>query len=490
MTELTNYRPRRSAFGHQVDALRAGWKRPGFGYLLEMGLGKSRVLIDNFCLLHEAGLCDGLLIVASKNVYTNWTRQNDEKPGELQQWMWDGIRETCMTYTWVAGRSGRDAGTHAALVGVTPPGARVLVVNVESLSLMRDAYELCMRFLRSQNCMIVVDESTLMKNPSSLRTKALTKLSKFAAYRRILSGSPMTRSPTDLFPQFEFLEPGSLGCRSFYTFRERYCVLKEIYVGSRTIKTEVGTRNMDELSERLTRHSYRARKKDCLDLPDKIYERREVELTPEQKKLYSEMRQHAMVLTADGSEATTNIVMTQLMRMHQIVCGHLKTDDGKVMWLPENRSAVLMETISDSDENTVIWCKYQADVQNVVRLLKGEYGEDSIAQWHGDVPMGLREAGELDFQAGRRRFMVATQPSGARGRTWTNGRLNIYYSNHESLELRQQSEDRTHRIGQTGAVLYVDIVVPGTVDESIIKALRSNNELVRLVLRDGPAKWI
>lgn len=97
---------------------------------------------------------------------------------------------------------------------------------------------------------------------------------------------------------------------------------------------------------------------------------------------------------------------------------------------------------------------------------------------------------EQDFKAGTRRFMIATQSSAARGRTWLAGVLVIYYSNSHDLELREQSEDRPHRIGQTETVTYVDLVTVGTVDEKIIGALRAKKSVVEAVLQDGLEPWI
>lgn len=487
---LADYNPRRSPFLHQTQALEAGWQRPGFAYFLEMGLGKTRVLIDNFCMLHNAGRVDGMIVVAPKGVYTNWSRVSQDNPGELQSWMWDGVREAAHVYTWRSGKSKRERGEIARLLATNSPGVRVLVVNVEAVSLMGEALDLCVDFMRAHRTMLVIDESTIIKNPASARTKAMLKLSKRAPYRRILTGSPITGSPVDVFPQMEFVEPGCLGHRSFYTFRERYCVLKEISVGGRTLKTEVGVRNMDELALILKKNSFRARKRECLDLPDKIYESREVEMSPEQTRVYEEMSRHALAILADESQVSTQLVITQMMRLHQIVCGHVPSDDGRVVRLQENRTSALMDIVEASDESTVIWCNYKSDIRAVENMLRTRYGDEAVAGWHGDVPQALRENGETDFQSGRRRFMVASQQSGGRGRTWTTGTLVIYYSNNHDLELRLQSEDRTHRIGQRCAVTYVDLVSRGTVDEKIVKALLAKDDVARAVMLDGPGNWL
>jgi SNF2 family DNA or RNA helicase len=484
-----NYNPRTTPFQHQREALEAGWRRPGFGYLLEMGLGKSRVLIDNFCLLHLHDRLEGLLVIAPKGVYTNWSRRDNENPGELQRWLWSGIDETAYVHTWNRDDPKKSHAAHTALLDTTRPGVRVLVMNVEALSMTAAATDLARRFLRAHRSMIVVDESTVMQDPRSTRTKRLLELSRLAAYRRILTGSPTKGLPTDLFCQFEFLERGALGHRSYYTFRAAYCTMRDIIANGRTVHMITGAKNTDQLAKIIERHSIRKRKAECLDLPEKVYERRSVELTAEQKRVYNEMRKTAMA-EMDGEFSTSQIVVTQLLRLHQILCGHLKLDDGEVIRLENNRIAALQEVIDESDESTIIWCNYRSDIAAVSKFLRETYGRDCVAEWHGGVNQAERDAGELAFQAGEKRFMLASQQAGGRGRNWTKATLVVYYSNNHDLELREQSEDRAHRIGQRNTVTYVDLVVPQSLDEKIINSLRTKKDVVRGILQDGAAKWL
>jgi SNF2 family DNA or RNA helicase len=496
----TTYAPAIVPFAHQREALEYGWDRPGYAYLLEMGLGKSRVTIDNFCLLYENDLCDAIIVLAPKSVYTNWTRIDRDNPGEFQKWLWPSAQKDMTMHAYRAGKKKQDAVARTRLLDRVAPGPRILAMNIEALSATDEAYDYVLQFLKAHRCMFVIDESTVIKNPSSVRTKRCVKLAPLAKYRRILTGSPSTGSPSDLFSQFEFLGPGQalLGARLYTLFRARYCILKDMVLPGRPhpIKVEVGVQNIEQLAEYVQRHSFRRRKVDCLDLPPKVYmPPREVELTDEQKKAYAELRRHAMTIIRDAKnqglehEVTTQIVITQLLRMHQVICGHIKTDDGQLLELPSNRLKVLMEILEDTEESAIIWCKYRPDAAKVAAALKKTYGENSVAEWHGGVPQADRERGENEFQAGRKRFMVSTS-AGARGRTWTKATLNIYYSQDTDLETRQQSEDRSHRIGTTGTVTYINLVVPGTVDEKIIKALREHRDVASAVLAEGIEAWI
>ena len=486
------YQPREPAFQHQLDSLRAAYRRPGFAYFLDMGLGKSRVAIDEFCIYYSQGECDALLVVAPKSVYTNWTRVDDERPGEIQRWLWDGIREQAVVHMYRAGRAKKDERARVAILDARSPGARILVMNCEALSSTKDAEDFARRFLRTYpKAMFVIDESTILKNYKSRRTKVCIRLANMAWFRRIMTGSPSTGSPSDLYSQFEFLGPGErlLGHRSFSTFQARYCKLREIVVSGRTIKTEVGSQNIEELAGLVAQHSIRRRKMDCLDLPPKNYlPQRHVEMTDEQHTAYNELRRTAMTVVREH-EVTTEIVITQLIRMHQILCGHVKTDDGRILYVANNRMRALLDIIEETDEQMVIWAGYRPNADEIIRRLRELYGPNSVAEYHGGVDQKTRDQHEGEFQAGARRFMVATS-AGARGRTWTAATLVVYYSNSHDLEIRDQSEDRTHRIGTVGIVSYIDLVIPGTLDDRIIQSLRDKKDVVRAVMSEGIEKWI
>ena len=485
------YNPRTPPFEHQRLALEAGYHREFFAYLLEMGLGKSRVTIDDFCINHVGGEVDGLLIVAPKSVYTNWTRQDDTNPGELQKWMWSDVYPTAAIHAYRAGKTRADYPKRLEVLDAVRPGVRILAMNAEALSQTTEAEEFASRFLRQHKCMMVIDESTLIKNPKSRRTKVILRLGKLARMRRILTGSLVSGSPSDAWAQFEYLKPGSLGYHFFTSFQNRYCIMKEIHLGSRKVRTEAGVQNLDELAENVRRHSFRRTKKECLDLPDKLYlPLVEVPLTDDQKRAYKEMQKQAMTVV-DGSEVTTSVVITQLLRLHQIVCGHINADDGRIIKLSSNRVSYLEEVLDYNPKaKVVIWCNFKPDVEDVVTMLRKRAGPGRVSEWHGGIPQQIREDGEKKFQNGDADYMVATQSSGARGRTWTAADLVVYYSNNHDLELREQSEDRTHRIGTVGTIPYIDFVSPGTVEVKMVQSLREKKSISEQIRSDPPSEWI
>ena len=171
------------------------------------------------------------------------------------------------------------------------------------------------------NGMIAIDESTTIKNHKAKRTKALMKIAANFKYRRLLTGSPITKSPLDIYSQAEFLRPGLLGHESFYTFQGRYAVMQRRTMGAHSFQQILGYKNIEELTTKIARFSYRVLKKDCLDLPEKVYTARYVTLTDEQAKMYSLLQQQAMLLFEDGEMVSAPAVITQMLRIQQVMSG-------------------------------------------------------------------------------------------------------------------------------------------------------------------------
>jgi SNF2 family DNA or RNA helicase len=230
-------------------------------------------------------------------------------------------------------------------------------------------------------------------------------------------------------------------------------------------------------------------KKDCLDLPDKLYIRREVTLTAEQKKLYSELKELAITELENEEIISVTNILTQLLRLHQIVCGHVRSDDGTDTPVENNRIDELLEVIGEMQGKIIIWANYRQNILEIVETLQGLFGADSVASYFGDTSADERERAIKEFQDPESplRFFVGNTQTGGYGITLTEAQNVIYYSNSFDLEKRLQSEDRAHRIGQVNKVTYVDLVAKDTIDEKIVAALRNKLDLAQEVL--GDEKW-
>jgi hypothetical protein len=241
---------------------------------------------------------------------------------------------------------------------------KFLLMNIEAFS-TKKGVDVAEFFVKKFKVFMTVDESTTIKNRQAKRTKAICSVGRGAVMRRILTGSPVTKSPMDLYSQMEFLSPDILGFKSYYAFQGRYAVVQRRSMGAHSFNQILGFQRLDELTETLDQHSFRVRKEDCLDLPDKVYMRREVELTLEQSEAYVQMKNLALARLDSGDLSTTQNVLTQIMRLQQICLGSLTDDDGTVHPLKSNRQDALLDICDEIQGKAIIWATW---TQDIVRL--------------------------------------------------------------------------------------------------------------------------
>ena len=475
-----NYKFKTEPYKHQITALEKSWNRETYAYFMEMGTGKTKVLIDNAAMLYDKGKIDGLLIVAPKGVIGTW--YNQELPAHLP----DHIEK--VTVLWQANitkSQSRKLGT----LFKTGSDLHILIMNVEAFSTEK-GLSFAKKFLLSHNTLMAIDESTTIKNPKAIRTKNIVQISNMAKYRRILTGSPVTKNPLDLFAQCFFLDPEHLGHGSYYSFRVRYAIMKTAFISGRSIQLVSGFKNLAELSEKLQPFSYRVLKEDCLDLPGKIYMKRTVDLTSDQKKVYKQMKEEALA-QLNGKQITTMTALTQLMRLQQITCGHFVADDGTTQNIKSNRLNELMDILDEVEGKAIIWAHWQRDIQNIVKEIKKVHGPRSVVYYYGLTTQENRENYRKRFQEDDKcRFLVGTPQTGGYGITLHAANTVIYYSNGYDLEKRLQSEDRAHRIGQKKSVTYIDLIAEDTVDKKIQDSLRKKINIASEVLGEELRSWI
>lgn len=469
-------------YDHQKQALREARGREAFAFLMEMGTGKTKVAVDEIGIMFDEQNIDAALVVAPKGVYANWTKI------EIPNHMPDDLVKSAAIYLWDG--MGTQRSKNLAERCLSHRGLSILVMNTEAFSSSSKAIAFAKQFLSRRKVAMYIDESTLIKNQSSARAKTLTKLAPLARFRRIMTGSPVTRSPLDFFSQFQFLKPGLLGTSNWFAFRSRYAILEQKVFGGRSILTVSGYQNLPDLTERVRKNSFRVLKEDCLDLPPKVFVRREVELSEEQARAYSQMRDEAFAELANDQFASATAVITQIMRLHQIVCGHITNADGDLVRIPSRRIDAMLETCEELSGKTIVWGKYREDIRAICAALRDVYGDQSVVEYHGGTGAEDRATAVQRFQNDPTCiFFVANQATGGYGITLTAASNVIYYSNDYDLEKRLQSEDRAHRSGQTKSVTYVDLVAPGTVDDKIIEALINKKNIADLVTGDGARGW-
>ena len=476
------YKFKTEPYEHQKDALKKCWNKEAFAIFAEMGTGKTKIALDNACILYNKGKIDRLLVIAPKGTYMNWVDQ--EIPTHIPDYI------EMKVLAWKPSNSEKYK-AELRKFREFDYKLKIFVMNVEALSTVKGLKQAGL-FLIGKS-MMIVDESTTIKNPQAKRTKNILALAKESKYRRILTGSPVTQSPMDLWAQMDFLDPEILGQSSFYAFRTKYAVMITATAAGGTHKYQkiVKFRNLKNLGEKVSPHSYRILKKDCLDLPEKSFVKREVELSDEQKQAYAEMKVNATTMLK-GQSATALNVLTQLIRLHQITCGHMKTDEGEIINLKNSRLDELMQILGETTGKVIIWANYVHDILNIEKAIKNEYGPTSYCTYYGATKSEDRQKCIKKFQEPDNpvRFFIGNTQTGGYGITLTEASTVIYYSNNYDLEKRIQSEDRAHRIGQKNPVLYIDLVAKGTVDEKIIQSLRNKINIAREISGEELVTWI
>ena len=477
---MINYKFKTKPYAHQLKALEKSWDKEVYAYFMEMGTGKSKVLIDNLAMLYDKGKINGALIVAPKGVVGTWYK--NELPTHLP----DHIDKKTVLWQAIVNKTQEKK---LNTLFETGEELHILIMNVEAFS-TKKGVNFARKFLSCHSTLMAVDESTTIKNPSAKRTKNILGLSKYSKYRRILTGSPVTKSPLDLYTQCQFLDPWLLGYASYYGFKTKYAIMQNANFNGRSVKIVIGYQRLGELSEKLKPFSYRVLKDDCLDLPEKTFIKRIIQLSPDQSKLYLQMKEKALAVLNDKMVSTTT-VMTQLMRLQQITCGHFTADDGSTQEIPNNRIDELTNVLGEIEGKVVIWGHWQRDVNQIIKAIVKEYDEKAVVDYYGLTPKNERQKNIDKFQTDPDcRFFVGTPATGGYGITLTAASNMIYYSNGYDLEKRTQSEARIDRIGQKYPMTYIDIICENTVDERIVKALRKKINIASQVMGEELKDWI
>jgi SNF2 family DNA or RNA helicase len=506
------YKPRLELRDYQCECLSQMDHKKAFAIFHAMRCGKTATLLADFGRKQVAGEVTCLLVVAPAGCYRVWEE-------EISKHLDESLRDQTWVFTWKSGMGKGDMESLSLFLNYT--ACRIFLVNVESLSSSRNiAREVCKKFLSCNSAMMVVDEATTIKNVTAKRTKFINQvLSPLAKYRRILSGLPTPRSPLDLFGEFEFLDKKILGHDLFITFQAKYAYTKRHHFPLAKWPTTIVTGyrdNIGELAELIAPYSHRVEFRP--DIPS-TYSIREVKMTKEQAEIYSKVKEEATArLNEEGDHVTATQVITQILRLHQILCGHVGDENQKIHSIPEKKTEQLLELLEEYSGKAVIWCSYDHDVRKVSSELATEYDESLIMRdsrgdpvvddygrvkkvspswpngvvarfWGGNV--ATREEEESRFQEDPRcRFMVASPGAGGRGRRWEMADLAVYYSSTDNLEHRDQSEARILGVEKHRSADYVDLICRGTVEEKILKALRSKIDLASIITGDSWREWV
>jgi hypothetical protein len=502
--EQNDFQFKTEPYSHQREAFDLSRDHVNFALLMEMGTGKTKVTIDNAAWLYAVGKVNFLLVSAPNDVHRNWAER--EIPAHLPDWV---PRRMCV---WSSQMKKADWADYWSLWDTDFVGLRILCVNHDAFS-AGEAYwkapakdkekprfgSAVTKIMDAFRVMFVVDESSKIKTPGARRSQRHVTIGKRAVYKRILTGT--LGDPLETYMQFNFLDPSILGGHppmNFYAYKHRYAEWKteRNFKTGKNYQVCTGYRRLDELNEKISGHSFRVLKRDCLDLPDKVYKRRPVHMEKEQKRLYEKLKQQSILELKREDHNVAN-VLTRYLRLQQVMGGWLPNVENPdsppipIFEKPEKnpRIAALMDVVQENpDDQIIIWARFRAEIEAITDILNSVY-PGSAVKFYGGTDKEDRKDAIDGFQSGKYRFFVANTHSGGYGLTLTAATCVVYYSNDFSLEARLQSEDRCHRIGQTNKVLYVDLECPNTLDGRILRALKDKKNLADTVVGDDPSEW-
>ena len=480
---MNDYKFKTKPYAHQQKAFDLCKNKDVYALLMEQGTGKTKVAIDKASHQYCEGKINAVLIVAPNGVHNNWVQNEIHKH----------IPEYIKYSTLVWKKNKKFLHLFDNLLS-NKDTLCFFAINIEALG-TEDGRNYVKRYLMFKNVLMIIDESSRIKTPNTIRTKAAIALGKLAKQRLIMTGTPITQSPFDLYAQFKFLDPFILHNQTYTAFKHEYGNF------SRKVNFKTGYpydelisyKNLESLQGLITDHSFRVTKDACLDLPPKIYQRYSVELSRDQRRHYEELKEQ-LFTEINGKEVLTTIILTKILRLQQITGGFITfTDENYAVPVGDENPKIemLMSLIEDIPHKIIIWARFSQEIIKIVEQLKIMYGKESTVAYWGQVSNNDRAESVERFQNDEKcRFFVGNARAGGIGLTLTAANTMIYYSNDFSLETRLQSEDRAHRIGQKRSVTYIDIEALDTLDDKIITALRSKKNVADLITGDNVKEWI
>ncbi len=465
--EASKFNYKTKPFAEQEKAFLISRDRECYGLFLEQGLGKTKIILDTAAYLWQQGKINALFVLAPNGVHRQWIRE--QVPLHLPDWVEhvDCVYRSQQTKKWK--REWQD------MMDAPPEKLRIFTMNHEAIQSQK-GQQFALSLCAHTNTLTVIDESHVIKNQSAKRTKFVLKsIRPLSKYRRIMTGTPISKGVEDYFTQLKFLSDDVHGFSSFYTYRNRYCLTREIPGAPKGAVKIVGYQNVDELKERVDAYAIRIRADECLDLPERMYSRREVPLTAEQVKYYKEMAGE-LVTQVDGELITAEQAIVKVIRLQQILCGHIKTEQGKTLEIPFNRPQVVHDYLTELQQKCVVWTRFRYDVEQLYKVLK----PFNPVYYDGSMNDDQKANAKRTFiEHEPCRVFIGNQTAAGTGLDGLQAVSNhmVYYSNGFKAIDRWQSEARLYRRGQKGTVSVVDLVAPNTFDEDVLDNLRKKKDV-------------
>lgn len=438
----------------------------GFGFLFEMGCGKTLTAIATMGAAYQMGAIKTVLIIAPTSVCSVWPKEFDDYAD--------------FKYN-VAVLLGDKQKRLAALRSLTAfPFKALLVAVINYESTWREGIFEALLDWRPD--MIICDESQRIKEPKAKQSQAMHKLGDIAKYKLILSGTPIQNNAIDLYSQYRFLDPTVFGT-NFYAFRSRYAIM-----GGFDRRQIVGYRDLDKLIQKEHSIAYRVTKEGALDLPEQTFLTQYITLEGKDKQLYDKIKRDGFAELENGGQITAPTVLTKLLRLQQFTGGFIQADEGlKPEYVFKGKLSALEDILDDyvlsAGKKLVIFCRFRPEIGLISKSL--EKKRIQYASIYGDIKINDRGDIVKHFQTDPEvKVFLAQIDTAGLGITLTAADTCVYYSVNFNYAAYSQSLARIHRIGQKNRCTYIHLTVEHSIDETILKALAKKEDLAKTVVDD------
>lgn len=515
------YKFRTKPFGHQLTCYNQTKDEERFAVLWEMGAGKTKLIIDTFGHLFLQGKVNAFIVIAPRGVHRNWV--NEEFPIHFPKAL---LKKSEMFVYQTSKANGVGHQKEGRRLLAYDKGPKILAITYSAI-MTKKGEKLIRKMLEENECMIVADEASEIKTPKAKRSIRAITLAKYAKYRRVLTGTPITNSPFDIFMIMKFLSVEywkNHNLMSYTVFKAVYGIYKEVeradgstmMMGAGPNKIPVMTcvayKNLEQLAEMIAPDVDRVLKEDVMDLPPKMYKRYTFDMNKAQVKAYQELGQDFCTWLDEDTVLEAPLVISRLIRFQQITSGFVPTPDGAgeevepTFYLGDSnpRMELLTEIVSKVPHKAIIWCKYIKDIEMIKELLGdrcvtyyGETSDDERAEALDRFKgfrmnaQGEREELPADEQV---QWFVSNPSCGGTGLTLVEAKTQIYYNTSYRYEHRKQSEDRPHRPGQDVSVMVIDLVATiegkATIDGKVLDSYLRKQDYSDVILQDRKRAWI
>ena len=478
------YQYKTEPFKHQHEDFERTRDKRAWAHFHEQGTGKSKIVVDTAAYRFLNKDITGLLILAPNAVHQNW--RTDEIPTHLP----DEVAERTLALSFLNDKKNTKWHRDQLKEFLRYKGFRVLTMPYSGF-MTGEGKELAWEFMK-QGIMMVCDESGDIKTPGAKRTKSVIAAGKYPLITRILDGTPVAQSPFDVFAPVKFLDADywkQYKIPTFQVFKHRFGMFKGAPNGGEFC---VGYQNLEELNEWLKPISSRVLKDDVLDLPDRLYSKARFEMTPEQRRVYDQIKDDYRA-EINGMEWEADLTIVRQLRLQQVACGYLPTPESEGEFAepyqligPHNpRLELLMELLEHTPYPAIIWARFRMDIDQIMERL----GKAAV-RLDGRLDEEDREVSKRRFKAGEVQWLVANPAVGGTGLTLNRAKGMFFYSNSFKPRDRLQAEDRNHRIGQDTSVLVTDLLAVNSIDNHIVDSLRRKRKVSATVLGDPESEWL